>query len=99
MSGAGVLAALMRLQARDGRATVPAVAAEAGVSRANAHGRLVVLRNAGLVAWEPETAGTLRPLVAPIVERPDTPRLPDGTVDVRAWCAQLDEHCNEGLTQ
>lgn len=25
------------------------------------------------------------------------PRLPDGQLDIRAWIAQLDAHCNEGL--
>lgn len=25
------------------------------------------------------------------------PRLPDGQLDIRAWTAQLDAHCNEGL--
>lgn len=43
--------------------TVMSVADEVGRSKAIAYRHLLTLRNDGLVAWEPDRAGTLRPLV------------------------------------
>lgn len=59
-----VLLALVRVHARTGRATVREVAAEAGRSIARTHLHLERLKETGLVAWEVEQDGTLRPLVA-----------------------------------
>lgn len=58
-----VLAALIVVHARDGRATVTSVADQAGLSRSATHGRLVFLRDAGLATWQRRHAGTLRPTV------------------------------------
>lgn len=61
-----VLLALIRVHARDGCATVRNVAEAAGYGWDNpapAHRQLRVLREAGLVSWEPRRQATLRPLV------------------------------------
>lgn len=60
---AAVLTTLVRLHAAEGRCTVRAIAGEAGISVSTCHAHLLTLRRAGLIAWEPERAGTLRPLV------------------------------------
>lgn len=64
----GVLLALLRVYERDGRATVQSVVDEAGLSSVGGtyQHHLVPLRDAGLVDWEPNRAGTLRPLVGPV---------------------------------
>ncbi len=63
-----VLLALIRCYQRDGRATCRSVAEEAGLASVGSVYRhhLPSLRRRGLVAWEPNRAGTLRPLVAPV---------------------------------
>lgn len=58
-----VLLALCRVHARDGRATVRKVNAEAGLSVGPTHCGLWELRTAGLVTWAQGKTGTLRPLV------------------------------------
>lgn len=59
--------ALIAVYQRDGRATVRSVVAEAGMkSPGSALRPLKLLRDAGLIAWEPGKAGTLRPLVQPV---------------------------------
>lgn len=60
---ARVLAALLRVHALGGRATVREVALSAGVSLSTCHAHLLGLRRRGLCAWEPGQQGTLRPLV------------------------------------
>lgn len=60
---AAVLTTLLRLHAAEGRCTVRAVADELGISISTCHSHLTALRRAGLIAWEPKRAGTLRPLV------------------------------------
>lgn len=55
------LAALVRVYDRDGRATVRAVATECGRAVSTVHDHLRALRRAGLVGWEDEQQGTLRP--------------------------------------
>ena len=59
-----VLAALLRVHQRDGRATVRSVAAEAGRTVSTAFKTLNELRQLGLCAWEHGTQGTIRPSVA-----------------------------------
>lgn len=73
-AGTEVLLALVAVHARDGRATVRAVAAaaERGVSATHVH--LMRLRGLGLVAWDPPRQGTLRPLVAAVPWRRPSPR-------------------------
>lgn len=66
ISQALVLVALVRVHRARGRATVRDVAHYAGRSVMATHGHLVDLRALGLVAWEENTAGTLRPLVAEV---------------------------------
>lgn len=46
------------------RPTVRSVAEYAGVNVQTAHRHLERLRDVGLIAWEPEAAGTLHPLVS-----------------------------------
>lgn len=58
-----VLLALLAEWEEHGRVTVRTVAARAGRSVQVTHKWLGVLRDAGLVAWEPGVGGTLRPLV------------------------------------
>lgn len=61
---AAVLMALIRVYARDGRATVRSVAEEAHRSVQVIHGRLGSLSERGLVAGTGDgTTGALRPLV------------------------------------
>ncbi len=60
---ARVLIALLRVYARDGRATVGVVALEAGVVQSYAHRLLRELHDEGAVCYQPSTRGTLRPLV------------------------------------
>ena len=58
------LLALVSLHEREGRATVRDLCRERGLrSPGQVHAHLQVLRDEGLVAWEPRRAGTLRPLV------------------------------------
>lgn len=57
------LMALVRVYERDGRATVRAVAAEAGRPLNATHSALVALRDRGFVTWESGKTGTLRPLL------------------------------------
>jgi hypothetical protein len=97
MSASRVLAALIRVHARDGRATIRAVADAAGMEKGWVHHRLQELAGEGLVASEPGLTGTLRPLVAPIPEPAACPRLTDGTVDVRELCRLLDDDYNRQL--
>lgn len=61
-----VLAALLHVQERDGRATVRSVADVAGRSQSTTHGHLVELRELGLVSWAEGTRGTLRSCVEPM---------------------------------
>lgn len=49
------------------RPTIPALAAELGLSRSTVHGHLTTLRDEGLVTWEDGKAGTLRSNVRLIV--------------------------------
>lgn len=58
------LLALLRVYERDGRATIRAVARERGVALSSAYRSLEELRNKGLVDWQDDHAGTLRPLVS-----------------------------------
>jgi hypothetical protein len=44
--------------------TCRSVAAETGCAISTAYQRLTTLRDAGLIAWQPRTAGTMRPTVA-----------------------------------
>lgn len=60
---AAVLAALIRLHALEGRATVRGICALVGCSTSTCHHHLLRLRRDGLVTWESERAGTLRPAV------------------------------------
>lgn len=60
-----VLLALINVYQRDGRATVREVAEAADKSPSTAYTMLLRLRDMGLVYWQPEHAGTLRPAVAP----------------------------------
>ena len=63
---ARTLAAIIRVYARDGRATVDTVRVEAGyASKSTTHKHLVQLAVRGLVAWSDGCDGTLRPLVWP----------------------------------
>lgn len=64
-----VLLALIEVHRRDRRATVRAVAEEAGIAPSSAYLHLTQLRRRGLVAWESAANvwhRTLRPLVAPV---------------------------------
>lgn len=61
------LLAVLRCHARDGRATVRSVAAERGRSVSSTHRQLERLRLEGLVDWQDGTAGTLHPVVVPLV--------------------------------
>lgn len=61
-----VLLGLLHVHERDGRATVRSLADETGRSINPTHRHLRRLRDAGLVAWTPGSAGTLRPLVTPV---------------------------------
>jgi len=61
---ARVLVALVRVYARDGRATVARVAQEAGRSTSATHYWLLDLEDRGLVAHE--FPGTLRPLLVAV---------------------------------
>ncbi len=64
---ARILAALWRVYADDGRATVRAVAAEADRSVGTTFGHLLALAEQGLVAGVGEgVAGALRPLCWPV---------------------------------
>lgn len=58
-----VLLACIRLHETYGRCTVRSVAAEAHCSTTTAKHHLDGLRFEGLVTWEDEQRGTLRPLV------------------------------------
>lgn len=58
-----VLLALMRLHHKQGWASVRTVGQVVGMSGSTAFHHLRVLREFGLVDWEPARAGTLRPLV------------------------------------
>lgn len=58
-----VLLALIEVHRRDGRATVRAVATHLHRSLSTTHRSLNVLRHRGLVTWDPNRTGTLRPLV------------------------------------
>lgn len=58
-----VLVALIRVHARDGRATVRTVSLEAGRNISTTHAHLRALRRRGLAGWEDDRVGTLRPLV------------------------------------
>lgn len=64
-----VLAAVRDVYARDGRATLRSVAAAAGLSLRPTHTHIRALRDAGLVAFEDGSAGTLRPLPTTAAER------------------------------
>lgn len=61
-----VLAALVDVYERDGRATVRAVAARANRSISPTHAALSRLRSKGWVSWSSNRDGTLRPLVRTI---------------------------------
>lgn len=61
-----VLMALVRVEARDRRATVRAVAAEAELSVHATHGALRLLDAEGLVVFPPRVAGALRSRVWPV---------------------------------
>lgn len=63
-SGTRVLLALLEERAEHGRATVRTVADRSGLSVSVVHRHLTILRELGLVDWEPGNRGTLRPLVA-----------------------------------
>lgn len=60
---AAVLLALLRTHAHNGRVTVRDISEAVGISTSTCHTHLLALRREGLIAWEPERAGTLRPLV------------------------------------
>lgn len=65
------LAALIRVYARDGRATIRSVMEEADYrSVGRLHDAARALRDRGLIAFEDDQAGTLRPLVWPIALAP-----------------------------
>ena len=64
---ARTLAALIRVYARDGRATVQSVMVEAGyASRGDVHMHLSRLRGLGLAAWDDGQQATLRPTVVAV---------------------------------
>lgn len=59
-----VLLALLRVHSRTGRVTIPALLAETGLaSKSTIHHHLHRLRKHGLVTWDEDRRGTLRPLV------------------------------------
>lgn len=58
-----ILGAVYCIHAKNGRVTVREVAKDVGRSLDYTHKVLRRLKAAGLVTWEPGTAGTLRPLV------------------------------------
>jgi DNA-binding IclR family transcriptional regulator len=62
---AAVHAALIRMHTLEGRATVRGISRLVGCSISTCHHHLLRLRRVGLIAWEPERQGTLRPLVEP----------------------------------
>lgn len=66
-----VLRALLDVHAREGRATVRDVADEAHRSLQSTHQALRALRRGGWVTWDPDTAGTLRPLCETVPFRGD----------------------------
>lgn len=61
-----VLLALIAVHQRDGRATVRAVARQAGLKTSTTHNQLGYLRRRGLVAWDDGANGSLRPLLTPV---------------------------------
>lgn len=63
-----VLVAVLRLHGVYGRCTVRAVASDVGCTVATAHWHLRALRDQGLVAWDDDRQGTLRPLVRVVEE-------------------------------
>lgn len=62
-AGVRVLLGLLRVWARGEALSVRAVAVEAGRCQSATYRQLVVLRELGLVAWEPGRRGTMRPTV------------------------------------
>jgi hypothetical protein len=68
-----VLMALIRVYARDGRATVRSVAAEVDLGASTTLAHLRRLRRFGLVDWADGQTGTLRPLVGPVLFLGDWP--------------------------
>lgn len=63
---ARALAALIRVYARDGRATVRTVAREDGRVFSTVHYMLCKLRKRGLVAWTDGEHGTILPRLWPV---------------------------------
>lgn len=65
-----LLVATIRVYARTGRCTIREAAAEAGYhSVGNSMEYMRQLRDLGLVSWEDQHAGTLRPTVAVVLPR------------------------------
>lgn len=62
---AAVLAAVIHTHAAHGRVTVRDISRAVCCSLSTCHDHLLRLRRDGLVAWEPERQGTLRPLITP----------------------------------
>lgn len=62
---AACLAAVVRTFALNGRCTVDDVAKAVGVSKSTAHIYLPRLRDAGMVDWNRDRKGTLRPACVP----------------------------------
>lgn len=64
---ANVLLAIVHLYALHGRVTIREICALTGLrSTSTVHAHLWSLRNEGLIVWEPETQGTLRPAVTSV---------------------------------
>lgn len=58
-----VLLTVLHLFERNGRVTMRETAEGAGLSLTATKRHLDALRDEGLVGWDPDTSGTLRPLV------------------------------------
>lgn len=97
MTASRVLAALIDIVERDGRATVRSLAAEVDLQLNTVHSHLYSLKRAGLVHWEEGTAGTLRPLVARL-DAWMSPAINPGVdqLDPRALLDHWDELANTG---
>lgn len=54
------------LHVMQGRATVRSCAEACGMSPSATYARMIKLYEAGLIEWEPDRKGTLRPMVRPV---------------------------------
>jgi hypothetical protein len=88
-----VLAALRSVHLLDGRATVRSVAAAANKSVRTTHESLNRLQTLGLVEWESDRSGTLRPAYPAPPPAPPLPR-PPSWAGVQALCRAWDAQVN-----